>query len=215
MSPRLICFDWGGVILKHCRSWAEGCAAAGLDVRIDLDCPAGLARRRELTRLHQIGRLGHDEYIALLREATGNAYSALELARLHDAWLLDEYERVPEVIARLVETPGVETALLSNTNHAHWITHIATADAPARYPTAALLKHRHASHLMGLMKPDAEIYREFERLVGARAGEILFFDDLADNVRTARTLGWHAVHVDHTGDTATQIESALREHRVW
>ncbi|MFZ4574300.1 MAG: HAD-IA family hydrolase [Phycisphaerales bacterium] len=215
MSPRMICFDWGGVILKHCRSWEEGCAAARLPVRFDPREATGLARRRELSRLHQTGRVTHEEYLGLLRESTGNTYTLDELERVHAAWLLDEYPGVAEVIARLVSTAGIETGLLSNTNHAHWVTHLPAASAPPKYPTASLLKHRHASHLMGMMKPDEDIYREFERLTGARGGEILFFDDLEDNVRTAQSIGWNAVRVDHTGDTAAQITSALIGHRVW
>jgi FMN phosphatase YigB (HAD superfamily) len=215
MTIKMVCFDWGGVILRHCRSWEEGCAAAGLTVRLDAREASGLARRRELTRMHQTGSLGHGEYLELLREATGGVYTVDELARLHDAWLLDEYAGVSDVIGKLAAKAHVETGLLSNTNHAHWVTHIEGPGGTAKYPTAGKLKHRHASHLMGLMKPDAEIYREFERLTGARGGEILFFDDLEDNVKAAGALGWRGVHVDHTGDTAAQIEGALRAHGVW
>ncbi len=214
MTVRMVCFDWGGVILRHCRSWEEGCAAAGLDLRIDARCEQGIARRRELTRLHQVGKFEHSQYLQALRDAVGGVYAVEELAKLHDAWLLDEYEGVHEVIASLASTPWLETGLLSNTNHAHWVTHLPSDDAPARYPTAGLLKHRHASHLMGLMKPGQEIYREFERLTSCASHEILFFDDLEENVRTARALGWHAVHVDHTGDTASQIKQALKTHGV-
>ena len=35
MPIRLVCFDLGGVLVKICRSWSDGCRAAGLDVRID------------------------------------------------------------------------------------------------------------------------------------------------------------------------------------
>ena len=36
---RIVCFDWGGVILRHCRSWQEGCAAAGLPVHPEVLTP--------------------------------------------------------------------------------------------------------------------------------------------------------------------------------
>jgi putative hydrolase of the HAD superfamily len=216
MSVRIVCFDWGGVILRHCRSWSEGCAAAGLTVRLDLDCPAGLARRRDLTMQHQRGEIDHSTYLARLAEAVGGVYTVEELSHLHESWLLAEYEGVADVITRLVATPGVETALLSNTNEAHWATHLPGREGRSpKYPTAGLLKHRHASHLMGLAKPDERIYTEFEHLVAARGPEILFFDDLADNIAAASRLHWRCVHVDHTGDTASQISRALVAHGVW
>jgi len=31
---RMVCFDLGGVLIKHCRTWREGCAAAGLRLRV-------------------------------------------------------------------------------------------------------------------------------------------------------------------------------------
>ena len=30
---RCVVFDWGGVILKHHRCWADACAAAGIEAR--------------------------------------------------------------------------------------------------------------------------------------------------------------------------------------
>jgi FMN phosphatase YigB (HAD superfamily) len=67
---------------------------------------------------------------------------------------------------------------------------------------------------MGLVKPDAEIYRAFERATGAAPGDVVFFDDLAENVDAARACGWDAVLVDHGGDTAAQVLAALRARGV-
>jgi putative hydrolase of the HAD superfamily len=69
---------------------------------------------------------------------------------------------------------------------------------------------RHASHLLGLAKPDPAIYRAFEREVGAGAGSLVLFDDLPENVAAARACGWTAFEVDHAGDTAAQVTAALR-----
>lgn len=211
-TPKIVCFDWGGVILRHCRSWAEGCQRIGLDVRIDLACEKGLARRREITSLHQRGQISHDEYLNELAQATGHAYTPHELRQLHHGWLMDEYEGVAPILKRLNQNEGVTTALLSNTNEAHWARHLpGPTGTPPDYPTAGLLKLRYASHLLGLAKPDPAIYREFEKLVDARAEQILFFDDLEENVRSAQSLGWQVVLVDHTTCTATQIDAALRQ----
>jgi putative hydrolase of the HAD superfamily len=81
-------------------------------------------------------------------------------------------------------------------------------------PAIAAMHERHASHLFGLSKPGEAIYRRFETALGARGGEILFFDDLADNVATAERIGWDAVRIDHEGDTAAQVRAALDERGV-
>ncbi len=208
MSDRVVCFDWGGVLLRICRSWAEGCNAAGLDVRGEVQAPELVIKRRAISEQFQIGRLSADEYAVAMSHAMGGVYSPQEVVRVHDAWLIEEYPGVDRVVADLHATPGVRTALLSNTNALHWERHRPTRGLRP-FPTAGSLHHPNASHLMGCAKPGLEIYRHFESLVGARADSIIFFDDLPDNIAAAASVGWRAVQVDHEGDTAKQIRAAL------
>jgi len=215
-SPvKLVCFDWGGVILRHCRSWPEGCAAANLTVRAGVDAPDYVLRRRALTQRFQRGDISPEAFFPALAAANDYLYSTEELVRIHDAWLLTEYEGIHDLLSALTQNPQVETALLSNTNHAHWVRHLPEDNGrQPDFPAAAILKHRHASHLMGLAKPDEAIYRAFEREVGHRGNQILFFDDLADNIAAAQRIGWRAVLIDHTGDTAAQVNLALRANNI-
>ena len=212
---RLVCFDWGGVLLRHHRAWKDGCAAAGLPVRSGSDTPQAAVRRRAASSEFQVGRVAEGEFFERLRAAVDGTYTIEELRRIHDAWLIDEYPGVEDVVRRLASTPGVQTALLSNTNEAHWRRHLPTHGRAADFPTPGLLSHRHASHLLGLAKPGQEIYRAFERTVGYRGPEILFFDDLAENVESARAVGWRAEVIDHEGEPARQIAKILCSYGVW
>lgn len=213
MGDRVVCFDWGGVLLRICRSWAEGCKAAGLDVRGEVQTPELVTRRRAISEQYQIGRLSTEEYAVSMSRAMDGVYSPGEVLRVHDAWLIEEYPGVDRVVTDLHGARGVRTALLSNTNALHWERH-----RPSRglrhFPTAGSLHHPHASHLMGCAKPGLDIYKQFESLVGARADSIIFFDDLPDNVAAAASLGWRAVWIDHEGDTAAQIRRTLLAERV-
>ncbi len=212
----LVCFDWGGVIVRICRSWAEGCAAAGLPVRGASGQPEWAARRRPLARRFEVGGLTSAEFFAGMAESMDHLYTAAEIEKIHAAWLVGEYGGVDRVVERLIGTAGIETGMLSNTNEHHWARQGPDpAGVLPHFPTAGLLKHRHASHLIGHAKPDARIYEAFAAAVGRAPGEILFFDDLADNIAAARASGWQAAEIDHTGDTAAQIERHLREHGVW
>jgi putative hydrolase of the HAD superfamily len=78
------------------------------------------------------------------------------------------------------------------------------------YPTVGLLKHHYASHLLGCAKPDEAIYRAFENEVNCTGRQILFFDDLEENINAARKRNWNAHQIDHTQPTAPQIESILQ-----
>jgi putative hydrolase of the HAD superfamily len=212
----LVCFDWGGVLLRIVRSFEEAVERAGLDLRPAARDPACVAARRLAAERYGVGDLETEAAFAAICAAMGDAYTPVEFARIHDAWLIEEYPGVGEVVERLLATPGVETALLSNTNDAHWRSHLpGPAGEPARFPLVARLHHRHASHLLRLRKPDEAIYRALERRTGRRGAQILFFDDLHENIAAARACGWRAERIDHTGDTAAQIERGLVAHGVW
>jgi FMN phosphatase YigB (HAD superfamily) len=140
-------------------------------------------------------------------------YSPEEIRRIHDSWLLHEYFGVAAVVESLHRAGTIETALLSNTNHAHWKRQAPECGLP-HFPTAGTLRYRLASHLERCAKPGEAFYRLLEQRTGARGCEILFFDDLEENIRTARSLGWRAEKIDHLGDTAEQIRICLARHSV-
>ena len=216
MSERagLVCFDLGGVIIRHCRSWREGCDAAGLDIRGECETPEWAARRRELSHLFTCGRISPDEFYRRMSAALGGLYTPQEIERIHHAWLGPEYDGVGPVIRRLLKTGRADTGVLSNTTHPHWIRQVGGNGRPPEFPTASLLQHRHASHLMGLMKPSPEIFQEFERRTGFRGPDILFLEDLPENAAAAGQHGWRVELIDHTRETASQIEAILREHKL-
>lgn len=217
-DPRvsLVVFDLGGVIVRICRSWAEGCRVAGVPVRAEeqMGTQEMIARRRELARAYQEGRIDCEEYFRRVAESTDGLYTPDEIRRVHDAWTMDEYPGV-NALVRALKGAGVATGVLSNTNHAHWMRLAPPPHVEAvEYPTPRLVDHLHASHLLGLSKPSPEIYHRFAELTGyrGRKREILFFDDLEENIAAARSVGWRAVQVDHAGDTASQMAHILREH---
>ncbi len=209
-SIKAVVFDWGGVILQICRSWDEGCDRAGVERR---DRPGGDAmtlERRRLNVAYQTGQIDCDTFFRNIASSTRGVYSIDEVVRVHDAWLVREYTGVRTLIEELNAAGRVQTGLLSNTSHRHWLRHLPTEHAAAEFPSIGLLTHKHASHLLRLAKPHVEIHRAFERESGFRPTEILFFDDLADNIAGAHAAGWHAHQIDHTGDTASQMRAALR-----
>lgn len=60
---------------------------------------------------------------------------------------------------------------------------------------------------VGVRKPDERIYRELIRRVGRPAAEVVFIDDLPENVEPALQLGIRAVHFTGEAD----LRSALAE----
>jgi putative hydrolase of the HAD superfamily len=205
--PRLVCFDLGGVLIRICRSWSESCAAAGVALREaeHFSAEATVRARRALGDRYQLGQISVDDYLRGTHEIIRGLYSLAELERVHSAVLIAEYPGVSELVARLNATPGVTTACLSNTNHAHWQQLLSDPRTRVMHALGARL----ASHLLGCAKPEVEIYQRAEHELGRSGSEILFFDDLAENVAAAERAGWRAVQIDPHGDTNAQMREAL------
>ena len=198
----LVAFDLGGVLVRICRSWDEGCDAAGLPRTHD-PIAADRAAFMRLVSSHQRGDLQHEAFLASVSELAGGRISLAHAAAVHDAWILGEYEGVPELLGEL-QAAGHGTACLSNTNAPHW-------DRLERMRFFQHLHHRHASHLMRLEKPDPRIFEAFERQVGHAGDRIAYFDDLPENCEAARAAGWRVRQVDPSRETVPQIRQALAE----
>jgi HAD superfamily hydrolase (TIGR01509 family) len=216
VRPKVVCFDLGGVLVRICRSFAEAVTKAGLPVRHadELESSEWLLRRRQVMQAHQVGELCCEEYCLALADALEHTYTAAELRLVHDAWTLEEYEGVGELLDELNAVPDLLTACLSNTNDAHWLRLSGRAAGALEYPAVRKLKALLASHELGLAKPDPRIYRAAQERFGCEPEAILFFDDSVENVEAARTAGWHAECVDPHGSPARELRALLVLHRV-
>ncbi|MEM0984291.1 MAG: HAD-IA family hydrolase [Planctomycetota bacterium] len=220
MSTRdvgIVVFDWGGVLVRICRSLAEGCERAGLPLPPNHDDPESIEMRRALSRPLQMGELTEIEYFDRLARLSGGVWTPQDCATLHHAWVIEEYPGANELTDALAKHDGVKTGMLSNTNHSHWVRQFPGVDGSAPEFTAPTrLDVRLASHEMGMLKPNEDIYRAAAESFSFAGdpGAILFFDDLADNIETARACGWQAEQIDHTGDTAAQVREHLASRGI-
>lgn len=59
-----------------------------------------------------------------------------------------------------------------------------------------------------IIKPEPAIYQLLQTRYQLDPSQTVFIDDLLDNVRAARALGWHGIHFE----SARQLEAALQGH---
>jgi glucose-1-phosphatase len=214
----IVCFDLGGVLVRIRTAWAELCQAAKLDVRGNSAGKDAELAVRDLIRAHQLGELSTEAWAAAVAAALHGLYTPAEITALHEVVIIEEYPGIGALIDDL-HRAGVATACLSNTNDAHWATllhsdGVQPLPGERRYPNICRLGSHHASHLMRLTKPSCAIYRAFEAATGRSGPQILFFDDLAENVAGARALGWRAEQIDPTLPTDAQMRRHLVAHGV-
>ena len=228
-----VVFDLGGVIVRIHYSWQHAAAAAGVSGAINSTHDVARAHApnstpdaapnstphsmfdptlhraddfRTLVSEQQRGMLSHDDFCSGVSQLTSGVLSAQDVARIHTAVIVGAYDGVEQLVLQLNKR-GLSTACLSNTNHQHWQLMHSMAAFNA-------IQHRHASHLFQLEKPNQAIFRAFESATQARSCDILYFDDLADNIAAATQAGWRAILIDPHSETVPQIRRALATHGV-
>ena len=66
------------------------------------------------------------------------------------------------------------------------------------------------SHLIKMRKPNNDIYLFVEENIGMKGKEILFIDDNAENIESAKKIGWNAIHHNPKYDIVDCFEDYLQ-----
>jgi len=198
----MVCFDLGGVLARIRRTWQACASAAGVKTGLRDDEIYDLSDF-VLFDAFQLGALAPADYLEKLSTYLGVPTG--EAKAVHNAILQEPYEGTAELVQE-IKSSGHATACLSNTNSLHW--EILNS---AVYPSIEGLDFKMVSHTIGLLKPEAAVFRRFDLEAEVAPGQVVYFDDHEGNVWAAKSHGWKAVLVDHLGDPAAQMREALRE----
>jgi putative hydrolase of the HAD superfamily len=180
-----VMFDYGGVV-SHPPTQQDLALLAGI---AGAAVPAFADVYWEWRRAYDLAELDVTEYWRQVGHSLGRSYGEAEvseLARLDCAsWL-----RLQAGTVTLIEdlaAAGQPLALLSNAPDQ-------LADAIRALPIAALFGQLIFSCQLKLAKPDPRCYNHALAMLGARAGDVIFIDDRAENVVAAAELGLRSVH---------------------
>jgi putative hydrolase of the HAD superfamily len=208
-SIQLVCFDLGRVLVRICSTWQEAFERAQIAPAVrELDEPTKSALRA-LVYASEHGHMSNDEFFRRAGEVFG--VPAEHVAAMSNVFLLDVYPGVTELIDE-IHSRGLRTACLSNTNANHW--RLMSDPAAACCVPLERLTYQFGSHLIGARKPDPAIYAHVERVTASRGEQVIFFDDLPDNVAAARARGWHAYQIATDREPVPQIREHLSRHGV-
>lgn len=186
-----IVFDLGGVILeidfgRVFSVWAGYAGVTPESIRERFRMDAAYER-------HERGEITAREYFASLRNSLGLLLSD---AQFEAGWVEVVRGEIPG-IAQLIAQAAQRWPLyvFSNTNamhYSHW--------GPSHAGLLRRFRRLFMSHEIGLRKPEAHAFRHIAAEIGVDLPNILFFDDTAENVEAAQSLGMQAILVRGTGD---------------
>ena len=192
-SGRVILFDLGGVLV-------ENTGEQGLSSLL----PYQLGRHEiwarwlasDAVRQFERGEIAPEVFAARFIEEWGLALEPAAFMEAFAAWPRGLFDGAAALVRNLRAQHRV--ACLSNTNALHW----------ARLPELPeLFDSIFASHLTGLLKPDAEAFEHVLRELDVRADAVWFFDDLLQNVQAARKVGIRAVQVRSFADVGPALRA--------
>jgi putative hydrolase of the HAD superfamily len=201
---QLIVFDLGQVLVRVCDGWEDACRRVGIAPdRVQLSHRES-AQMSEIVHRWDSGLIDLDQFAREVAPLRG--LSALDVVRIHQAYLLGPFPGAVELVDELNDA-GFQTACLSNTNAGHWKL-MQTPGDPNFFPLDRLT-FRFASHLVGTCKPDEKLFRHLEAHTQASGSKIIFFDDRSENVDAAKRIGWQAYRIEIDGDPVKQVRQHL------
>jgi len=191
-------FDLGRVVLdidfsRTLHHWARhaGCEPVLLGQRFLHD---------ELYHRHEKGEISDQAFFAGLRSSLGVELSDAQFIEGWNAIFVGEMPGIKSLLARAAKR--LPLYAFSNTNAVH-DAHFSTYYAEV----LGYFRKVFLSSAIGLRKPDAEAYDHVVQAIGMPAERIVFFDDLDENVRGARTFGLKAVRVTSSDDVARALDA--------
>ena len=191
--PTISCllFDLGGVLVRN-----VGFERLNALLPAPLEAEALKAKLLALPsfRAFELGISRPETFAESLVDELGLSCTPDEFLEEFRSWPQGFYPGAAELLAKLRTIYKV--ACLSNSNALHW----ARFDGFQEHFDVAL-----SSHLLRVIKPDAECYRRALAECGVNSNEVLFFDDAIVNVKAARALGIRSLHVRDFEEVQLQI----------
>ncbi|PLK42996.1 HAD family phosphatase [Emticicia sp. TH156] len=154
-----------------------------------------LVADNQLFRRYETGQFTDIEFREIVRQTVGFPLSDHEVDTAWNSLLLDIPEDRIQLLAEIRKKYPVY--LLSNTNSIH-------IEASNNYLKKAfgvrhlneLFDQLFLSYEIGMWKPDADIYHHVLKTINLKPHEVLFFDDNAHNIQSARALGMNTILVE-------------------
>jgi len=208
-EPRGLVVDWGGVLTGDVRvavrSWAES-DGVPVDtyvavIRDWMGEPYGAAARLNPIHALERGEMTAPDFesrlATALTERTGHPFAADGLLER----LFENFEHAPDMSAlvRRARGAGLRTGLLSNS----W-----GNDYP-RHGWEDMFDVVVISGEVGMRKPEPAIFEHILELMGLRAEECVFVDDLRHNVDAAVALGMLGVLHRSYEQTRLELEAVF------
>jgi putative hydrolase of the HAD superfamily len=184
MQTTAIFWDLGGVLLSN--GWDREQRAAAVE-RFALDADEFEDRHREMAAGVETGRCSLDDYLRATVFYAPRPFTAVQFRE----FMLAQSAEFPGNLGVVDElAAGGRYLLASLNNESRELNEFRIARFGLRRRFTCFF----TSSFLGLMKPDARIYRAALEIAQRAPGEVVYVDDRAQNLEPARALGMRTLH---------------------
>jgi glucose-1-phosphatase len=147
-----------------------------------------LSGYKTYTRQYETGLIQTDDYLKGLHAVFDERFTIVQLEQAFTNIILDPIEGMSGIVNRV--SRNCQTALVSNTNEIHFRFSLSKFDF-----LHELHKH-YLSYRLKVMKPSKGFYEAIIKDLKMEPSEILFIDDINENVIAARNSGIQAMEFE-------------------
>ncbi|MEQ9436213.1 HAD-IA family hydrolase [Hyphomonas sp.] len=184
---KVVAWDFDGVLNRNIEdgvfAWSRNFET---DLGLSLESFSGFLFQGRF----QKAMVGEACLVELVGEWAGSNGAAGRESEILDYWFTRDAMHDPDVLL-MVETlrqRGVSNVMATN-NEIH-----RTAFIESTMGFADHMDRIFAAGRMRVAKPDPDYFRHIEQALGVAGEEVLLVDDMEENVKSARQLGWQAFH---------------------
>ncbi|MBI2428717.1 MAG: HAD family phosphatase [Ignavibacteriales bacterium] len=139
----------------------------------------------KLWRAYETGKMTTDDFLESLYNIFDYKFSKRQILEAWNGIIVRDNEKIVPFVQEVQKK--YRTAILSNTSPSHWekVLHISLL--------VRSIPHHFTSFGIGAMKPDPMVYHHVADSLLVQPHEILFIDDLQENVKGAVTVGMKGI----------------------
>jgi glucose-1-phosphatase len=151
-----------------------------------------------LLKQYETGDISTADFLNGLRTVFNNKFTIGRLQKAFSGIIQQPIAGTSAIVSRLAGS--YQTALVSNTSEIHFNASL------EKVPALGILQKHYLSYQLQVMKPAAGFYDAIIQDQGRVPSELLFIDDLAENVQAAKAAGMQVIQFT----SSIQLQIALQ-----
>jgi putative hydrolase of the HAD superfamily len=155
------------------------------------------------TLRYEIGSVSTLEYLNELYSVFNHHFSIAKCEQAFASIIQEPVEGMLEIVKRVSSVH--QTALVSNTNEIHYKLSM------AKIEVLKILPKHYLSFQLYVMKPAKEFYDAIIKDQGVSPSEMLFIDDIIENVEAANAVGMRAIKFEGVD----KLDETLRSFKIY